>query len=158
MTAAMYTVALGLLLLSFIKSREKTKLALKKAWKSFENILPLILAILFAIGIILSVLKPEIISKAIGADSGFAGILLAAVIGSSTVIPGFVLFPLAGSLLHNGAGLIPVAALISTSVMVGILTLPIEVKYFGKRTAYVRNVLALVCSLLIAFAMGGLIN
>jgi len=40
MTAILYVFALGALLISAMKSREKTMLALKKAWKAFENILP----------------------------------------------------------------------------------------------------------------------
>lgn len=35
-----YSLAVGLLGVSFVKDREKTKQSLKKAWKSFENILP----------------------------------------------------------------------------------------------------------------------
>ena len=37
-TAALYFVTLILLALSFRKDREKTRQALVKAWKSFENI------------------------------------------------------------------------------------------------------------------------
>jgi TRAP-type C4-dicarboxylate transport system permease large subunit len=50
MTVTFYTLAILGLAVSFWKSREKTKLALKKAWKSFENILPQLLAILILIG------------------------------------------------------------------------------------------------------------
>lgn len=39
MTTALYVVALITLGVSFFKSKEKTILALKKAWKAFENIL-----------------------------------------------------------------------------------------------------------------------
>ncbi len=40
MTIALYVIAISALTVSFFKSREKTLLALKKSWKSFENILP----------------------------------------------------------------------------------------------------------------------
>lgn len=40
MTTTLYVVALITLGVSFFKSKEKTILALKKAWKAFENILP----------------------------------------------------------------------------------------------------------------------
>lgn len=140
-----------------IKSRKKTLLALKKAWKSFENILPLFLSILFVIGIMLAILSPQVISKIMGQQSGILGIMLAAIIGSCTVIPGFVTFPLAATLLKNGAGMIQITMLISTSVMVGIITIPIEAKYWGMKATYIRNSLALVFSFIIAFVMGVLI-
>lgn len=153
----LYILTLVLLLVSLIKSHEKTLLATKKAWKSFENILPLLLSILFVIGIMLAVLSPQVISKIMGRQSGILGLILAALIGSCTVIPGFVTFPLAATLLKNGAGITQITMLISTSVMVGVITIPIEAKYWGKRATYIRNSLALVFSFVIAFVMGRLV-
>jgi uncharacterized membrane protein YraQ (UPF0718 family) len=157
-TVGIYLIMFILLFASFIKSREKTILALKKAWMSFENILPLFLSILFVIGIMLAILSPQTISKIIGQQSGLLGILLAAIIGSCTVIPGFITFPLAATLLKSGAGLTQIIVLISTSMMVGIITIPIEIKYFGKKITYIRNSLALIFSFVIAFVMGVLLK
>ena len=84
MTIALYVIAFSALTVSFFKSREKTLLALKKAWKSFENILPQFLSILIIIGMMLAILTPEQISKLLGSESGWYGVLIAAVIGSIT--------------------------------------------------------------------------
>lgn len=157
-TIGMYVFTLILLLLSFVKSRKKTITALKKAWKSFENILPLFLSIVLIIGIMLAILSPQIISKILGKQSGWTGIIFAAIIGSCTVIPGFVTFPLASELLKSGAGLIQIIVFISTSMMVGVITIPIEIRYLGKKVTYLRNLLALTFSFAIAFVMGVLIK
>lgn len=53
-TILLYALAGGLLLLSFIKDKNKTKKALTQAWKSFENILPQFLSILVIVGIMLA--------------------------------------------------------------------------------------------------------
>jgi uncharacterized protein YoxC len=45
-TYVLYALALIGLTLSLFKDKNKTKMALKKAWKSFENILPQFLSIL----------------------------------------------------------------------------------------------------------------
>jgi uncharacterized membrane protein YraQ (UPF0718 family) len=87
MTITFYVLAVSGLALSFFKSREKTKLALKKAWKSFENILPQFLAILIIIGVMLAILTPEQISRLLGSESGWIGVLVAGLIGSITLIP-----------------------------------------------------------------------
>ena len=71
--------------MSFFKDREKTKMALKKAWKAFENILPQFLAILVIIGLAFAVLTPEMITKLLGANSGLWGVLGASVVGSITL-------------------------------------------------------------------------
>ena len=153
-TIILYVLAIGLLLLSFLKDRKKTKMALKKAWKSFENILPQFLSILIIIGIMLAVLSPETISKLIGQQSGWFGMVIASFIGSITLIPGFVAFPLASALLKSGAGFMQIAVFISTLMMVGIVTIPVEIKYFGKKATILRNVLAFIFSYIAAIAIG----
>lgn len=154
MTATLYVIAILALSASLLKSKEKTILALKKAWKSFENILPQFLSILIIIGILLTVLSPEQISKLLGKESGWYGVLIAAAIGSVTLVPGFIAFPLAAALLKSGAGYMQIAAFISALMMVGIVTIPVEVEYFGKKAAAVRNIAAFVFSLIVALVMG----
>ncbi len=153
-TIILYVLAFVLLGLSFFKDRKKTVMALKKAWKAFENILPQFLSILIIIGILLAVLTPQTISRVIGQQSGWLGMLLAGIAGSITLIPGFVAFPLAAQLLRNGAGYIQIAVFISTLMMVGIVTIPLEIKYFGKKAAILRNGLAFIFSYIIAIGIG----
>lgn len=157
MTITFYILAITGLAVSLVKSREKTKLALKKAWKSFENILPQLLAILIIIGVMLAILTPEQISKILGSESGWTGVLIAAVIGSATLVPAFVAFPLAAALLHNGAGYMQIAAFVSTLMMVGIITMPVEIQYFGKKATIARNGLAFAFSLVVAWILGAVL-
>ena len=113
-TYILYALAIVGLVFSFIKDRKKTKLALMKALKSFENILPQFLSILVIIGLAFAILTPETIQKLLGANSGAWGVLAASLVGSITLIPGFVAFPLAAALLHSGAGYMQIAAFVST--------------------------------------------
>lgn len=157
-TYILYGLTAAVLILSFFKDRQKTLKALKKAWKAFENILPQFLAILLLIGLMLAVLSPETISSIIGQKSGWIGILLAALLGSITLIPGFIAFPLAAALLSNGAGLTQIAVFVSTLMMVGVVTMPVEMKYFGKRATLTRNGLAFVFSIAVALVIGGVLG
>ena len=153
-TYILYAVAGISLAISFYKDRNKTKMALIKAWKSFEKILPQFLSILIIIGLAFAVLSPETITGLLGTSSGIWGVLGAALIGSITLIPGFIAFPLAAALLNNGAGYMQIGAFVSTLMMVGIVTLPIEIKTFGKRATIIRNVSAFVFSLIVAIVIG----
>lgn len=152
-TFILYGISLLLLLLSFMKDREKTKKAVLKAWKSLENILPQFLAIIIIVGITLALLKPETISRVIGSKSGFFGIVISAFIGSIVMMPTFVAFSTGDMLLKNGAGLAQVAALVSTLTLIGIVTIPLEIKYIGKKAAIYRNILAFLFSFIVAFFM-----
>lgn len=156
-TIVLYVIAFSALTSSFVKSKQNTKLSLKKAWKSFENILPQLLVILILIGVMLAILSPEQISNFIGKESGLIGVIVASIVGAITLIPGFIAFPLASALIKNGAGYMQIAAFISTLMMVGIVTIPLEMKYFGKKLTIIRNVEAFVFSLIVAFTMGVLL-
>lgn len=149
-----YLLTISLVLLSSFKDKEKTKQSLKKAWKSFVNILPKLLGIVSAVGIIIAFLDPETIGKLIGDSSGWYGVILAAIIGSITLIPGFVAFPTAAMLLQNGAGYMQLGAFISSLMMVGLITIPMEIEYFGKKVAILRNTLAFCFSLIVAVIIG----
>ena len=153
-----YGLAFVLLLVSFYKDKTKTKQALMKAWKSFENILPQMLGIITSVGIIIAFLNPERISSIIGGSSGWLGVILAAVVGSITLIPGFVAFPTAAILLENGAGYMQLGAFISTLMMVGLMTFPVEIEYFGKKSTILRNGFAFIFSFIVAFIIGKVVG
>jgi len=153
-TLILYLTALGLMALSWKKDKKKTKMALKKALKSFENILPQILGVITLVGIMLALLNPEVISRLIGGDSGWIGVTAAALVGGITLIPGFIAFPTAAMLLERGAGYMQIAAFISSLMMVGVMTFSIESKYFSRKAALIRNVSAFVFSFLVAIVIG----
>ncbi|WP_088044435.1 hypothetical protein [Bacillus sp. EAC] len=147
----LYSLAIILTSISFIKDRNKTKDALLQSWKMFRNILPDVLSVMLFVGLSLSLLTPSLISSIIGEKSGLMGIVYSTIIGSAVLIPSFVVFPLGDTLVQNGAGLPQVAALMSTMMSVGIVTLPMEQKLFGSRFAYTRNAAGIVMSLVFAY-------
>jgi len=153
-TYILYALAIIGLAISFFKDRQKTKAALMKAWKAFENILPQILTVFLILAFALAIFPPETIRKLLGSESGFLGILAAALIGSVTLMPGFVAFPLAAALLKSGAGYMQLAAFVSTLMMVGIITIPVEKKTFGMKATITRNVAAFAFSFVVAVVMG----
>lgn len=150
MNTALYIITVVLLLFSYYKDK-KTRMALRKAWKAFENILPEFLVVILLVGVLLAVVNPEVISKIIGSDSGWMGVVLAAIVGAVTLIPGFVAFPTAALLLQGGAGYMQIGAFISTLMMVGVVTMPVEIKYFGKKLTICRNILAFIFSFVVAY-------
>lgn len=154
MTTVLYVTAVLGLLISVFKSKEKTKAALKKAWNSFANIFPQISATLLLIGIILAILTPEQISSVLGDGSGVLGLLFSIMIGAVALIPPYVTYPLASTLMQSGAGYVQVSGLITSLTMVGVLNLPVEIKYFGKKTAFWRNGLGVIHSIFVAVLMG----
>jgi uncharacterized membrane protein YraQ (UPF0718 family) len=153
-----YILCITLLVISFIKDKEKTKLALKNGFKSFENIMPQFLFIIIIVSIVLSIVNPSTISNLIGPESKLFGIALSSIVGSITMMPTFVAFSIGDSLLKSGAGYAQVSALISTLTMVGVLTFSLEASYIGKKAAFYRNFIAFLFSFLVAFFVGGVLG
>ena len=156
-TVILYVGTAVLLIWSFSKDRQKTRQGLKKAWKAFENILPQFLFILLLIGFVLAILDETVISRLLGSQSGLTGMAIAAVIGSVTLIPGFIAFPLAASLLAAGAGYGQIAMFLTTLMMVGLVTLPLESTYFGRRLAVARNCYAFIYAVISSLILGALL-
>lgn len=156
-TIFLYLAAAGGLCYSFTKDRQKTKKSLMVAKKALLNIFPQLSAIIILIAIVLTLIPPSLIQDLVGGQSGITGMLITAIFGSVTIIPGFIAFPLAKSLLDVGAGVPQVVVLISTLMMVGIVTAPLEIRYFGKRQTLIRNGLAFLYSFLVAVIVGRLV-
>lgn len=158
MNYIIYVITFILLGISFKKDKQKTKKALKKSWKAFNNILPEFLGVIMLVGILLSIFNADIISKLIGKESGWIGIVASAIVGAITLIPGFVAFPTAALLLQNGAGYMQIGAFVSALMMVGIVTLPVENRYFGKKLTILRNSFAFIFSFLVAYVIGKVVG
>ena len=142
------------LILSLAVDQKKTYEGIKHGLKMFLNLLPALLTVLILVSIFLYLVPDKTIVKLLGAKSGIMGIAIAAMVGAIALIPGFIAFPLAKILLVKGVSYPVVAVFITSLIMVGILTLPIEFKYFGKRVAIVRNVLSLFGAIIVGLLIG----
>jgi len=149
-----YSLLMICLVISIIKSKEKSKRAFKVAGKALIKTAPSLLTVLGIVGLTLGILTPETISKLVGSEAGYLATIMAAVLGAITLIPSLVAFPLAGSLLRSGATIMTISAFITTLVMVGIVTAPMEIETLGKKFTLLRNSLGFLAALIIAGIMG----
>lgn len=150
----LYALALTLLSYSFFRDRNKTKMALIKSWKAFINILPALSGVLALIGLMLAIISPDLITKVLGQNTGIWGMFLTSLFGAITLIPAFVAYPMAASLLESGAGIMQIAVFVSTLTMVGTVTAPLEAKYFGWKETILRNGFAYIFSFAAAAIIG----
>lgn len=119
----------------------------------FINVLPQFLAIVLIVSLCLALLEPTTIQSIIGAKTGILGVVISSLLGSAVIIPAIIAFPIASELLQNGAGLMQITVFISTLTMVGFFTIPLEVKYLGRKTAVMRNALAFLFSFIAALVI-----
>lgn len=150
----LYIVTLLALGVSVVASPSKTWQAIKVAFKKFIHILPAFIIMLILISLVLYALPEKTISTCLARHNQWLGILLAAVLGSITLMPGFIAFPLSGILLKTGVSYTVIATFTTTLMMVGIVTYPIEKAYFGNKVTIIRNIMSLGIALVVALCIG----
>lgn len=139
---------------SLLTDRRKTWIGIKNGLVMFVKILPAIVSVLILVSVLLHLLPNELIVKYLGEDAGFTGYVFAAIAGSIALIPGFIAYPLAGILVKTGVSYPVIAVFITNLMMVGILTLPVEIKFFGVRISLIRNTLYFFGALVVGFLIG----
>ena len=150
----LYIVTGLALAISLAANRRKTIQALKISGKRFVNILPAFVIMLILVSIVLFLVPDEVILNYLGSDNKFVGVLLASLIGSITLMPGFIAFPLCGILLTKGVLYMVLSAFTTTLMMVGVLTYPVEKEYFGPRVTIMRNAISFLIAIVIAVITG----
>lgn len=153
----MYTLPIltGLLLiLSLVSNREKTIRALRIALRRFMKLLPPFLTMMVLVSALLAFLPRDIIVRYLGVENLLLGTGLATILGSVTLMPGFVVFPMSGILLKEGVPYIVLAAFTTTLMMVGVATFPVERHFLGTKVGLLRNGVSLLIALSVSLVIG----
>ncbi len=153
-TILFWIIAVILFVFSLVKSKETTVDAMKKSRRMMGSMIGEIVAIIFMIGLVLTFIPPETIKTVLGTSSTYISTFFSALVGTVTLIPSFVAFPLVGSLVDVGASIVPAVAFLTTLTMVGIVTFPLEKKEFGTKFAILRNLFSFGFAIIIALMMG----
>jgi uncharacterized membrane protein YraQ (UPF0718 family) len=150
----LYLITLLFLLISLFTSITKTLLSLKIAWKKFAAILPLFLTMISILSIVMLILPADKISSILSAQNNWMALIIAITIGSIVFVPGFIAYPLAAVLLENGLPYYVIAGFTTSLMLVGFASLPVEIAYYGKKLALLRNLSGFFISFLIAITIG----
>lgn len=155
MTAVIINVAAAAaFVIALIYNRGKALKSIKVAGKMLIGLLPMLIIIILLIGLLFGFVSEEGLRQFIGDRSGPLGVLIVAVVGAVLHIPAILAFPLSASLLAKGASVTVVAAFITSLTMIGVVTLPLEIKELGGRFAALRNGTSFLAALTISVLIG----
>ncbi len=154
MTLAMYALAILALVISVLADRKKTIQALRIAATRFGKVAPTILAMLVLFAVTMGLLPESVIRDLLGQQNRWLGVGVASVIGSITLLPGFIAFPLCGMLLKEGVPYMVLAAFTTTMMTVGVVTYPLEKQYFGRNVTILRNLISLLIAMIVSAVIG----
>lgn len=141
------------LFVSFLVNKEKTIQGLKRGWMKFYKTLPSYLMLLILISIVL-LLSEDFIIQYLGQDNIYLGLLFSLGIGSVTMMPGFIAYPLSRILLQRGVPYMVIAGFVTSLMLVGVVTYPLEKSYMGRKATILRNIMSFLVAGLIAIVMG----
>lgn len=156
-TKFLWLITIALTVASIVKDKKKTVDSMKQAQGMMKSMVGEIIAIIFLIGLMLTFIPPDSIKTALSSSNNFVATTVSAMVGSITLIPAFVAFPLVGSIINMGASIIPAVAFLTTLTMVGVVTFPLEKQEFGLKFAVARNLLSFLFALVIGLSMGVLL-
>lgn len=142
------------LMVSTVTSYKKTVKALKTALKLFIKMLPMLLVTVAIVSVVLYFLPDYVIARYLGTSDLLFGTIIASLIGAVSLLPGFITFPLSGLLLEQGVSYTILAAFTTSLMMVGLVTYPIEKKYFGTKLTVIRNISAFIIAIIISIVVG----
>jgi len=124
--------------------------SLKKTARTFAQSLPVIAGMLLLTSLVLTLFAPEQFARLFGRHDGLDA-LLGAALGSIAAGPPLASYLLGGELRAGGVSLLAVTALVVSWVTVGLVQLPAEALFLGRRFALTRNLVAFVFTLAVAW-------
>jgi len=153
-TIIMGVIAITLLIIAYLKGGGEHILGLKSAWSLLLQVMPLLIFAFIIAGVIQHIIPSEAISKWVGAESGFRGILIGTAVGGLTPGGPYIAMPVAAGLLQTGAGIGTMVAFMTGWSLWAVTRLPLEIGIMGWRFTAIR----LACTLFLPIVAGLIAN
>ena len=137
-TIIMGVIAIVLLFIGYQKGGGEHILGLKLGGNILLQIIPLLIFAFIIAGMIQVLVPTAMVSKWVGAESGFRGLLIGTALGG--IMPGgpFVSLPIAAGLLRTGASIGTMVAFITAWSLLALSRLPIEIGLLGWKFTLIR--------------------
>ena len=141
-TIIMAVLAIVLVFIGYQKGGGEHVLGLKAAGTLLFQVLPLLVLAFIVAGMIQTLIPQEVISRWVGVESGFKGILIGTALGAITPGGPYITMPIAAGMLRTGAGIGTMVAFLTSWSLIAVARLPMEVGLMGWRFSLIR----LACS------------
>jgi len=137
-TIIMGVIAIVLLIIGYQKGGGEHILGLKSAGNLLLQIIPLLIFAFIIAGMIQVLIPHELISKWIGTESGFRGLLIGTAVGGFTPGGPYISLPIAAGLLRTGASVGTMVAFMTGWSLLAFSRLPLEVGLLGWKFTLIR--------------------
>lgn len=122
----------------------------QKTFWTFKRIIPYILGMLLLVSLSIVLIPSSFYVRVFSPGREILNLFFGTVLGSIAMGNPVVGYVIGGELLNQGVSLVAVTAFILAWVGVGLIQLPMESMFFGKRFAIIRNVISFIAVMIIA--------
>ena len=137
-TIVMGLLAIALILIRSTRGGGEHILGLTSAGSMLVQIIPLLIFAFIIAGMVQVLVPIEMVSKWVGVESGFRGILIGTVVGGFAPGGPFVSLPIAAGLLRVGASLGTMVAFLTSWSLWAVVRLPLEIGIMGWKFTLIR--------------------
>jgi uncharacterized membrane protein YraQ (UPF0718 family) len=156
MVYIIWFITFVIFIISYRKDKKQTLKAFGNSIRALQNLSSAVLGMVTFVGLILAIFPQENLAIIFN-YKGVLGFAIVSLLGAIVTIPGPIAFPIAGALLKMGVSKAILASFITTLTMVGIVSSPLEISYFGKRFTFMRQVLSFIAAIFIGLIMGAIL-
>lgn len=139
-TLVMGILALTLVLAGYYRGEGHHVTGLKSAAMMTLTVLPLLLFAFVVAGMVQALVPAQVLSRWVGAESGFRGVMLGSIAGGLAPGGPYVSMPIAAALVQSGASAGTVVAFMTGWSIWALARLPMEVGILGWRLTAARLV------------------
>jgi len=132
-----------------MQKKKSYKKVFLKSLKSLFNVVPIMLGIVMLIGIIKSFISFEKVAE-LFTQKPFIDTILGALIGSVLAGSSINSYIIGKEMLTSGVSLFAITAFLVAWVTVGFVQIPAEKAILGGKFTYIRNILSILLSIIIA--------
>lgn len=137
-TIFMGLLAIILVYVGYNRGQGEHMLGLKSAITMVIEILPLLLFAFIVAGMVQVLLPKDMISKWVGAESGFRGVIIGSIAGGLAPGGPYVSLPIVAGLLKSGAGVGTMVSFLTGWSLWAVGRLPMEVGILGWKFTLIR--------------------
>ncbi|MFC2092762.1 permease [Bacteroidota bacterium] len=137
-TIIMGVIAITLFIIAYQKGQGEHITGMKSALNMMIQILPLLFFALIIAGLVQVLLPHELLSKWIGKESGFRGIIIGTIAGGLSPGGPYVSLPIVAGLLRSGASVGTMVAFLTGWSLWAVSRLPMEVGILGWKFTLIR--------------------
>lgn len=143
-TILMGVAAVIFFFIAYSKGPDVAATGLKISSKMFIEITPILVFAFILAGLVQVLIPQELLTKYIGAESGFKGIIIGSIAGAFAPGGPYVSMPIAAAFLKSGASVGTMVAFMTGWSLWGINRLPLEIGILGWRFALIRFVSVII--------------